>query len=307
MDASTPAGRRTRLIGTACAVSVMLLWTGFVLSARYGVSAGTGVRLAPLDLAALRFAVSGLAAAALWSMGIGRGLPLRRGFVLAGFAGLGFGLPAYIGFSLAPAAHGAVLLSGTLPFLVAIGTWWVFGERWSRARAISLALVLAGLLLLGAESYGAERAPPGAWRGDLLFLAASSSWAVYTVLARRWNVGPAQSVVAVGIGCAGVFLPVWWAAVPHAIHAVPWPELLFQGVYQGLLATGVSLFLYTTALARIGVARLTTITALTPGMAGVLAVPVLHEPIGPLALMGLALVCTAVAVGVRTPAAPRAA
>lgn len=302
MIAPTPATlRRNRLVGYACAACVMLLWAGFALASRYSARAGSGVRLTPWDLGALRFTVSGAIAGALWLAGIGRGLPVGRGIALTLFAGLGFALPAYFAFSLAPAAHGAVLLSGTLPFLVAVGTWWMFGERWSRARVISLGLVLVGLVLLGIESFGAQ-ASPGAWRGDLVFLLGATSWATYTVLARRWSVAPMQSVTAVGLGCAVAFLPVWWLALPsHLMEAAPW-EVLFQAVYQGILAMIVSLFLFTRALASIGIARLTTITALTPGMAGVLAVPLLHEAIGPLSLAGLALVCVAVAVGVRTPA-----
>jgi len=293
--------RRSRLLGYVCAACVMLLWAGFALTSRYSARAGSGVRLTPWDLGALRFAVSGSVAGVLWLAGVGRGLAVGRGMALALFAGLGFALPAYLAFSLAPAAHGAVLLSGTLPFLVAVGTWWMFGERWSRARVISLGLVLAGLVLLGVESFGAQ-ASPGAWRGDLVFLLGATSWAIYTVLARRWSVAPMQSVIAVGLGCAVVFLPVWWLALPsRLIDAPPW-EVLFQAVYQGVLAMVVSLFLFTRALASIGIARVTTITALTPGIAGVLAVPLLHEPIGPLSLAGLALVCLAVAVGVRAPA-----
>ncbi len=296
----TPA-KRDRLIGYACAAAVALLWAGFTLSSRYSARTGTGAGMTPYDLGVLRFTVSGAVAAAFWLGGIGRGLPAGRGMALALFAGLGFAMPAYIAFSLAPAAHGAVLLSGSLPFLVGVGSWWVFGERWGRARVISLGLVLVGMVLVGIESYGRQAAPPGAWRGDLLFLLASCSWAIYTVLARRWRVAPMQSVTAVGLGCAVLFLPVWWIALPSRLADAPVGEVMFQAVYQGLLAMVVSLFLYTRALSSLGIARVTTITALVPGIAGVLAVPLLHEPIGLVALLGLALVCVAVAVGVRAP------
>lgn len=307
-EASSPSSKRLlvsrdRLLGYAAALCVMLIWAGFALVSRYGARGGSGGGLTPWDIGALRFAVSGAVAAGLWLAGIGRGVPIGRALTLALFAGLGFALPAYVGFSLAPAAHGAVLLSGTLPFLVAVGAWLAFNERWGRARVISLALALAGLVLLGIEAYARQSAPPGAWRGDLLFLLASCSWATFTVLARRWSIDPLQSVVAIGIAGAALFLPVWWLALPSRIAETPVRELLFQGVYQGLLAMVVSLFLYTRALASIGIARLTTITALSPGLASVLAVPLLHEPIGALSLAGLALVCGAVAVGVRTRAA----
>lgn len=277
----------------------MLLWAGFTLTSRYSAGGGTGVRMTPWDIGALRFIVSGFVAAGLWLAGIGRGLAIGRGLVLTCLAGLGFALPAYVGFSLAPAAHGVVLLSGTLPFLAAIGTWWAFGERLGRTKLISLGILLAGILLLGIESYGQARAPAGAWRGDLLFLLASCSWAGFTVMARRWGASPMQTVVCVGLGGAALFLPVWAVALPSRMMAAPAWEIALQGVYQGLLAMVVSLSLYTLALGRIGIARVTAVTAMTPGVAGLLAVPLLGEPIGPVAIAGLLLVCVAVAVSVR--------
>jgi len=276
---------------------VLLIWVGFSLSGRYA-ALGTGVRLTPWDLGGLRYMVAGVAAATLWLAGVGRGLPPRRSFVTGVLAGLCFPLPAYFGFTYAPVAHGAVILSGTLPFLVAIGSWFVFGERWSRARLASFALLLAGVVLLGIEAY-VQGARPGAWRGDLLFGAAAVAWAGYTILARRWGAAPMQAIVSVGLWCSALYLPMWWLALPSHLGTAPLPEALYQALFQGVFATLISLFLFTRAIAIIGTARLTTITALVPGLAALLAIPLLGEHMGPLALTGLALVCGAVALGVR--------
>ena len=292
------AARRERLVGYGCAILVVLVWASFSLASRYSARAGLGVRLTPWDLGALRFSVAFAAAGIMWLSGFGRGLPWRRSLVLAVLAGAGFALPSYFGFSLAPAAHGALISSGTLPMMVAIITWAAFGERWGLARFISLALLLLGFILFGTEAYGHQAAPPGAWRGDLLFLCASTSWAVYTVLARRWAPTPAQSIVAVGLWCGALFLPVWWLALPSRLAAAPMLEVALQAAFQGGVAVLVALWLYTRALGSLGPARLTTITAMVPGTAALLAVPLLGEPLGLLSLAGIALVCAAVAVGV---------
>ncbi len=301
--------RRTLLLGYGCALGVLLIWVGFSLFGRHA-ALGEGVRLTPWDLGAVRYLVAGVAAATLWLAGMGRGLPLGRSLVMGVVAGLCFPLPAYVGFTYAPAAHGAVILSGTLPFLVAVGSWFVFGERWSRTRIASLAVLLAGIVLLGTEAYLHGARPgarpgvspgvwPGVWQGDLLFLASAIAWASYTILARLWGAAPLQAIVAVGLWCSALYLPVWWLALPSHLGAAPPGEVLSQALFQGVFATLISLFLFTRALAIIGTARLTTITALVPGLAGVLAIPLLGEPMGPLALAGLALVCGAVALGVR--------
>jgi drug/metabolite transporter (DMT)-like permease len=284
-------------VGYGCAVAVVLLWSGFSLSGRHA-ALGAGVRPTPWDLGALRYSISFVIAAVAWLAGYGRGLPWRRALATGVLAGLCFPLPAYLGFTFAPAAHGAVILSGTLPFLVAIGMWALSGERWSRARLLSLLVLLGGILLLGIEAY-VRGARPGAWRGDLLFLVSSVAWAAYTIGARRWGATHWQAVVSVGLWCGVLYLPVWLLFLPSTLGQAPAGEVVYQAVFQGVLATVVALMLFTRALDLLGAARLTTITALVPGVAGVLSVPLLGERVGAVELLGLALVCVAVALGVR--------
>jgi drug/metabolite transporter (DMT)-like permease len=289
--------RRTLWLGYAYAIAVVVIWASFSLTGRYAALT-SGIRLTPWDMAALRHLVSGVIAAGLWLAGVGHGLRVERSFVMGVTAGLLFPLPAYVGFTFAPAAHGAVILSGTLPFLVAVGTWAIYGERWTRARFVSLAVLLVGIVMLGDEAY-IQGARPGAWRGDLLFGVSAVAWAAYTIITRRWRATPMQAVVSVGLWCSALYLPVWLLFLPSTMTVAPPAQVAFQAVFQGLLATVVSLFLFTQALSLLGTARLTTITALVPGLAGVLAIPLLGEHVGVLGLLGLALVCLAVALGVR--------
>lgn len=298
MSATTEAPvRRAPLAGYAYAVAIVFIWAGFSLMGRHA-ALGSGVRLTPWDLGALRHLVSGVAAVLLVLGGVGWGLTVWRSFVLGTVAGVLFPMPAFLGLTFAPAAHAAVILSGTLPFMVALGTWALYGERWTRSRVISLVVLLAGICLLGFEAY-VQGNRPGAWRGDLLFLFSAADWAVYTILARQWRATPAQAIVSVGLWSAGLYLPVWWLLLPSTIGAAPASEIALQAVFQGAIATLLSLYVFTRALALIGPVRLTTISALVPGLAGLLAIPLLGEDMGPVALLGLALVCVAVALGVR--------
>ena len=293
----TRTDRRTLLAGYGCAALVVLLWAGFSLASRFSARNGAATGLTPWDLGALRFSLAFVIAAGTWAAGAGRGLPVRRSFALAMLGGFGFALPSYLGFRFAPAAHGGLILSGALPFLVAAISRAVLREQWTRARWHSLLLLAAGFSLIGTEAYGHGHAPPGAWRGDLLFLLAASCWALYPVLARLWQPGPAQSIVAVGLWCGPLFLPVWWLVLPSHLDAAPPGEVAFQAAYQGVIAVVVSLWLFTRALAVLGPARLTAVTALVPGTAAVLAVPLLGEGLGVLTMLGLLAVCGAVAVG----------
>ncbi|MDE2456065.1 MAG: hypothetical protein KGL43_20965, partial [Burkholderiales bacterium] len=55
---ASPASRRTRWIGAACALAVLVIWTAFILVSR---SSAHG-HLLPFDIAFLRYLVAGLIA-----------------------------------------------------------------------------------------------------------------------------------------------------------------------------------------------------------------------------------------------------
>lgn len=289
--------RRSTALGYLYAGLVVALWAGFSLSGRYA-SLAPGVRLTPWDLAALRYSVALPIALVMYVAGPGRGLPPRRSAVVAVVAGLCFPLPAYVGFSYAPAAHSAVILSGTLPFMVAVGLTLIGAERWTRARLQSLAVLLVGIALLGYAAF-VQGARPDAWRGDLLFVVAAIAWAAFTILVRRWSITPWQVVCTVGIWAGAIYLPIWAVMLPSHLAQVPIATIVFQAVTQGLLVTVVSVILYTRALLLLGAERVALVTALVPGVAGVLSVPLLGEELGLLDIVGLVLVSAAVALGVR--------
>ncbi len=282
---------RERRIGFACAFAVVFVWAGFILFSRMGARAA----FTPWDIALLRYTG---AAIAILPVLLYRGWPRiapMRAAVLVATASLGFPLAAYAGFQFAPAAHGGVLLPGTLPLMVALLGWVWFGERWSRTQLVSLALVVGGVALLAWDTWGTH---PGAWRGDLLLLAGCTSWAVYTLLVRRWRVPALDAVIVIAATTLPLYAPVWYFALPSRLEAVPWGAILFQLGYQGALAVVVALFLFNRALAALGPMTLTTITAIVPALAALLAWPLLDEPLGGAGFAGVALVSAAMAWGV---------
>ncbi|WP_270934062.1 DMT family transporter [Falsiroseomonas oryzae] len=286
--------RRERRIGYASACAVLALWTGFLVFSRMSVRQD----FTAWDVAALRYAGSFMVALplVLW-LGLPR-LPPRRVAALVASASFGFPLLAYLGFGMAPAAHGGVLMPGTLPFMTAALGAVVLAEDWTRRRLLSLGVVALGIALLALDTFGAH---PGAWRGDLLFLAAGASWAVYTVLVRLWGIGAMPATLLLALVPAPLYLPVWWLLLPSNLHAVPLGAAAFQFVWQGAFATVLAGFLFTRAVAAIGAARTTTITALTPALAALAAWPLLGEALGLAGLAGVAMVSAGMILGVVTP------
>lgn len=297
----SPAPRDVR-IGVACAIAVVLIWTFFIVLSRLGARGAIGV----FDLAFLRFVFGALAVLPFFlRRPAGRrlgGLTAPRAAVLALFGALGFTGLAFAGFARAPAAHAAVLMPGTLPFSTALIALVVLGERITQRKALGLAAILCGVLLMAWHTL--SDAPPGTWRGDLMFPLASVSWALFTVLSRRWSVDPLDATVAVPLFALAGYAPVYWLFLPKALDSIPPLLLLATGVFQGVFAFVAAMWAFSRVVATFGPIRTTMITAVAPVLAALVAVPVLGEPLSGLVVLGLAAVTIGMVVGVGGAPAP---
>ncbi|WP_372619091.1 DMT family transporter [Falsiroseomonas sp.] len=288
---AAPDAARERRLGYACAVAVLFVWTGFLVFSRLSAQQA----LTPWDMGALRFTCSFLVALPLVAIfGLPR-LKLRQVAAIGAFASFGFPMFAFNGFAFAPAAHGGVLMPGMLPFMTAALAVPLLHEAWTRRRLLSLGVVAFGIALLALDTFGSH---PGAWRGDLLFLCAALSWSSYAVLARRWRIPAMDATIAMALIPAPLYLPVWWAFLPSNLDAVPAGVIAFHSLFQGTMATVLSAFLFTRAVAAIGPTRTTTVTSLTPAMGALLAWPLLGEALGAVGIAGVALVSVGMILGV---------
>jgi drug/metabolite transporter (DMT)-like permease len=281
-----------RRIGYLCAFAVLFIWAGFMIFGRLSSKQA----FTPYDVALLRYA-GGFATAV--PLALVRGLPrvsLARGVALCASAAFAFPIMAYIAFTLAPAAHGGVMLPGTLPFTSALVFAVAFRDPFPRRRLVSLAIVAIGIGLLASDTLQAH---PGAWRGDLLFLGGSTAWAIYMALVRHWRIGALDATIAIALLGLPLYLPVWWLALPSNLAAVPWDAIAMQTVFQGPIALVLAGFLFTRAMNALGAATLTTITSLVPAMAALAAWPLLDEPLGWAGIAGVVLVGAAIALAVR--------
>lgn len=284
-DASSPRIERRELwIGLGCAVLVLTIWTGYVLLSRLATRGAFN----PPDLLALRASIAGLVMLP-WFLrnGLG-GLRLHQAVVLALAAGIGFGAFSYWALSLAPAAHGAALMTGALPLYTSILATIVLGERFGTIKLTGLLLIVAGVVLMGFDSLATGE--PGQWRGDFLFAAASITWAVYTVLAQRWRVRPLQAATVVYVPAAVLYLPVYVLFFDSRLAEAPLPDLLIQGLLHGVLATLVSIFAFMRVVQALGASSTAMLTAAAPGFVTLLAIPLLGEIPSWLAVTGIGLV-----------------
>jgi drug/metabolite transporter (DMT)-like permease len=288
---SEPHPSRAGLIAAFFAICI---WTGFILVSRYG---GKGV-LTGWDVTALRFGVGALIA--LFFLPRVTLPPYKVILLFSAFGGIGYSVVVYAGFRMAPAAHASVLLPGALPFATAVIAWLWLRHKPSPPQQIALMLVFIGITLTAADTlYHGAHLTGMQMIGDLLFLCGSSSWAVFTLLLRRYPMPPLTAAVTTTLGSAILYLPVWWLFLPSTLVQAPPAEIAMQAAYQGVLVVFVAMMLYTFAVRSLGGQTVTLLMAIVPGVSALAAVPVLGEPLSLLTLAGLGAVTMGAVLGAR--------
>ena len=274
------------LLGLALGIASSVIWGGHAVVARPAL-AGQGFH--PLDLAAFRYAPAALILAPLaWQArdALSR-IGLRRILLLALCGGAPNLLLFLWALVYAPAAHGGTIAPMTVPIAGALLAIPLIREWPSRGRAMALFVMAIGVLLIGWD--GVIGTHPGAWRGDILLLLAGSTWAVFTLLLRRWQVPAIPATAAVTIVSALAVLPAWlpWRAAD--VLALPPTSILLHLATQGLLLGALAMFLYARAVELLGPTRAATLSIMVPVTALLLAGLLLDEPISLLQALGASL------------------
>ena len=275
------------MIGIGAGLLGILIYAGQFVVTRWSIQR----TLALWDVAALRFAVAGaLMLPLLIRYGVrdAAGIGWPRAIVVGTTVGAPYTLLLFAGLTLAPAAHGAVIISGGTPIMSALLVSWWFGERLSPTRSAGLSMIFVGLALVGWPSLF-DAGHGYVWAGDLLLLGASALWGAFTALTRRWQVDPLRGAAVVWV-LALVYLPFYVAFAPMRLLTAPPGEVVFQAAYQGVGVAILALFLYTFATRALGPTSASLFMPLIPIVAVLLGIPVLGEVPSPVQLVGIAVV-----------------
>jgi drug/metabolite transporter (DMT)-like permease len=312
-----------KTVGLTAAFITVLIWTGFIVIARASVKGtltpfdiglariiGASLVLVPLGAwlvrrdraqAAQNAEFKGTRASSLFGLSP---LPLRVTAICGVFGGLAYAALAYSGFTFAPAAHASVLMPGSLPLWTTSLAALLLGLRITAVRALGLALIVAGDLLVGGASLLRAFDGGQVWKGDLLFMTASLCWAIYSVLTRRYALEPVRATVAITVFALMTYVPLYGllllTGVLHSqLLSAPVGEVLFQMSFQGLGSVVISGITFNLMVQHYGPVRSTMITALVPGLSALAAVFFLNEPLYWNLIAGLALVTAGILFGVK--------
>ncbi|MGH2444468.1 MAG: DMT family transporter [Candidatus Limnocylindria bacterium] len=282
---TTTTDRTAYLLLTAMAVCFGGTW----------VAGAVAVDAAPaFTIATIRFGIASILLYA-WARLANRPLsPVSRGDIPLV---LGLGLTAIAGYNwlfltgltLAPASDGAIIVPGLAPVFTTILAGIFLRERLGTRGFIGLGLAAVGLYLVvnpGGATDGQRLL------GDLMFLAGAICWGVYSVLARiasrRFN---AVSATLYGTALGTIIL------VPPALleggfgQVARAPVEALAGIgYLAIFGTVAAFVLLNMGVARIGAARASAFALLVPVVGVLTSVWLLDERLGPMTLIGGAIV-----------------
>ena len=188
------------------------------------------------------------------------GLGWRRGIVLTAFGGLPLALWSYIGYVYVPLGHGSIIQ----PSCAAVGglilAWLILKEPLPPRRVAGAIIIVLGLAVIGVEALrtmGSQGV-----LGDLLFVAAGSSFAIFGMLLRLWRIAPMRAAAITSV-LSLVGLPILLYSYGNFIAAGFWENLL-QAVVQGVFAGPAAIYLFTRAVVLLGAGRAALYPSLVP-------------------------------------------
>ncbi|MGR3494988.1 DMT family transporter [Citreimonas sp.] len=260
------------------------MWSSAFTSARIIVAAAP-----PVGALALRFLISGLIAVALaWALGQSWRLTRAqwRATIVFGlcqnalYLGLNFVAMQTVEASL------AAIIASTMPLLVALAGWLVFREAIRPLAAAGLVAGVVGVALI----MGSRLEAGGDPFGVMLCVLGVVALTVATLAVRGATSG-GNFLMVVGLQMLIGSAALWPVSLATETYVIDWSgtlvvAFLYTTLVPGLAATLVWFYL----VDRIGAVRASTFHFLNPFLGVLIAAAFLSEAVGPMDLIGVAII-----------------
>jgi len=279
-----------------------------VVSSALGGTAGALTRYVigasdPVTLAAFRFGIGFLLIFPL-ALALRARWPQGRDWLGVALLGVAFFAVFFFLYNIAmqhtSAARGSLALS-TLPLTTMVLAFVFKKESFSSRNTLGVLIAIGGVAF--ALSAGLADAPPGAWRGDLVMLAATVLMAFYSIwsqpLMRRSSM---LGFLAAGMGfgaLASIALSLLTGkySLIENLNGQQWLAVICLGVFGGAAA----FYLWVYALERTTPTRVTNTMTVNPISASLLAAALIGEPIGLPLVLGIVAVGAGIWLASSTP------
>lgn len=271
------------LVGLVAA-SIGALYTVF---ARWGIGHG----MQSTDMTFLRFVVAGVATLSVLMRVVGLDASAflakwRAWLAVSLLAGPLFGLMMFTALQWAPTSHAAVFPFTAMSVMGTLMSAYFLGDRLTLRKISGIAIVITGLVILSGLELASMTGK--ALIGDALFIAAGTLWAGFGIVMRKNQLNPLTATSVISFAALVTFVPLYlgFVGLDRLLTTAPkvlWTELLIQGLIAGV----GTLYTYSKMVTLLGPARAAIFPALAPGIAALLAWPLLDHVPTDIELIGL--------------------
>lgn len=242
---SSDPGQRLR--GYAFLAAAASIWGGMYVVSKYALDF-----IPPFTLLWLRYATGFCVLYPLARRQQGERLTWsdHKAFLMVGTIGyvLSVGLQ-FIGTRLSSAHNGAIITSAS-PAFILLFAWLMLGERLTARKLVSVFLATVGVVIVvGWDTEGASGG--GVMLGNLALIGAAVTWALLSVLARKYSADLSPLVITTGavfwaaILTAPIMVAEWRFIPPHGLDN---PLLWGAVLYLGIVATAGAFFFWNKGL-----------------------------------------------------------
>lgn len=235
------------ILGYCALAAAASIWGGMYVVSKYALDF-----IPPFTLLWLRYVTGSLVLCPLALRQHKRSLTQsdHRIFLLIGFVGyfISVGLQ-FIGTRLSSAHNGAIITSAS-PAFILLFAWSMLGERLTTRKLLSVLLATLGVIIVVGWDSGSGRGGL-ALAGNLALIGAAVTWALLSVLARKFSARLSPLMITAG----AVF---WAAAMTTPVMFVEWRFLPLRGLdnpllwgavlYLGVIATAGAFYLWNKGL-----------------------------------------------------------
>ncbi|MBO6783382.1 MAG: DMT family transporter [Alphaproteobacteria bacterium] len=276
---------KTEWGGIAAGCGTVLCFVAMLVAGRLGATTDA---LTVYDLAGLRMGVAALCASPFLLRAFPWRVALRTHAMVAFFGGAPFVLLIFAGMIFAPVGHAAVMMNGALPVFAAFVAWAWLGDRPGNWQWLGIAAIVMGVAAVGWDAVAGG--VPGQWRGHLLFLSAAVFAALWYASMRAWKLSVVQSLAALLVGNAVVYVPIWLLFLPTGLWTAPLADIALQTVVHGVFGAFLCILGHAYSVKTIGPTRQAAIMSAAPALALFVAIPTLGEIPTVLNIVGAAVV-----------------
>jgi drug/metabolite transporter (DMT)-like permease len=279
-----PKGTVMDIKAIGMGLAFALMWSSAFTSARVIVEYAP-----PLSALALRFLISGLLGVLIaWLLGQSARLSRRQwlGVMIFGICqnALYLGLN-FVAMQTIPASLAAIIAS-TMPLLVALAGWLIFGNR---VRPLGIAGLIAGVigvvLIMGARLQGGVDV-----YGLILCVIGVVSLTIATLAVLGASSG-GNVLMIVGLQMLVGSVILWVPALTFEVWDVTWNwQLVVAFVYTTLVPGLAATLVWFLLVGRIGAVKASTFHFLNPFLGVAIAAALLGEAIGVLDVIGVAII-----------------